>query len=122
MQKTRIYDLTLVWHFALISHRLGMDCTQATQNDVPRRSHCWRSNINGVGIKKRHAFPIAIGLLKFSFFAMAMVWKKLTWFLLIVTNIDLLAQFVFLRRKALLLVGMNTSRMLDLRFLNIPSI
>jgi hypothetical protein len=80
------------------------------------------ATMNGVGIKKRHAFPIAIGLLKFSFFAMAMVWKKLTWFLLIVTNIDLLAQFVFLRRKALLLVGMNTSRMLDLRFLNIPSI
>ena len=49
------------------------------------------ATMNGVGVKKRHAFPIALG---------PMVWKKLTWLLLIVTNKSLVAQFVFLRRKA----------------------
>ena len=31
---------------------------------------------------------------------MFMVWKKLTWLLLIGTNVGLVAHFVFLRRKA----------------------
>mmetsp|Transcript_3107 Transcript_3107/g.6437 ORF Transcript_3107/g.6437 Transcript_3107/m.6437 type:complete len:375 (-) Transcript_3107:337-1461(-) len=56
--------------------------------------------MNGVGLKKRHVFPIGLGIIFFVLFAMFMVWKKLTWLLLIGTNIGLFAHFVFLRRKA----------------------
>mmetsp|Transcript_31311 Transcript_31311/g.53467 ORF Transcript_31311/g.53467 Transcript_31311/m.53467 type:complete len:380 (+) Transcript_31311:60-1199(+) len=56
--------------------------------------------MNGVGLKKRHVFPIALGVIFVILFAMFMVWKKLTWFLLIGVNIGLFAHFVFLRRKA----------------------
>ncbi|KAL7547917.1 hypothetical protein ACHAWF_011189 [Thalassiosira exigua] len=56
--------------------------------------------MNGVGLKKRHVFPIALGLIFTILFAMFMVWKKLTWFLLFGVNIGLFAHFVFLRRKA----------------------
>jgi len=58
------------------------------------------ATMNGVGIKKRHVFPIALGIIVFILLSMAMVWKKLTWLLLIGTNIGLFAHFVFLRRKA----------------------
>jgi F0F1-type ATP synthase assembly protein I len=56
--------------------------------------------MNGVGLKKRHIFPIALGIIFFILLSMFMVWKKLTWFLLIGTNIGLFAHFVYLRRKA----------------------
>ncbi|KAL7539422.1 hypothetical protein ACHAXR_009282 [Thalassiosira sp. AJA248-18] len=56
--------------------------------------------MNGAGLKKRHVFPIALGIIFFILFAMFMVWKKLTWILLIGTNVGLFAHFVFLRRKA----------------------
>lgn len=56
--------------------------------------------MNGVGLKKRHVFPIALGTIFFILLSMFMVWKKLTWLLLFGTNIGLFAHFVFLRRKA----------------------
>jgi F0F1-type ATP synthase assembly protein I len=56
--------------------------------------------MNGVGIKKRHVFPIALGVLFFILLGMFMAWKKMTWILLIGTNVGLFAQFVYLRRKA----------------------
>ena len=56
--------------------------------------------MNGIGLKKRHVFPIALGVIFFILLAMFMVWKKFTWILLIGTNIGLFAHFVYLRRKA----------------------
>lgn len=56
--------------------------------------------MNGAGLKKRHVFPIALGIIFLALLAMFMVWKKLTWLLLIGTNVGLFAHFVFLRRKA----------------------
>lgn len=56
--------------------------------------------MNGVGLKKRHVFPISLGVVFFILLAMFMVWKKLTWILLIGTNVGLFAHFVYLRRKA----------------------
>lgn len=56
--------------------------------------------MNGVGLKKRHVFPIALGIIFLILFAMFMVWKKMTWLLLIGTNMGLFAHFVYLRRKA----------------------
>ena len=56
--------------------------------------------MNGIGLKKRHVFPIALGIIFFILFSMFMVWKKLTWILLMGTNIGLFAHFVYLRRKA----------------------
>ena len=56
--------------------------------------------MNGVGIKKRHVFPIALAIVFLTLLAMFMVWKKMTWLLLIGANVGLFAQFVFLRRKA----------------------
>lgn len=56
--------------------------------------------MNGFGLKKRHVFPIALGIIFFILFSMFMVWKKLTWLLLIGSNFGLFAHFVFLRRKA----------------------
>ncbi len=56
--------------------------------------------MNGVGIKKRHVFPIALGLFFLILLGMFMAWKKFTWLLLIGVNVGLFAQFVFLRRKA----------------------
>ncbi len=56
--------------------------------------------MNGVGIKKRHVFPIAIAIVFLTLLSMFMVWKKMTWLLLIGANVGLFAQFVFLRRKA----------------------
>lgn len=50
--------------------------------------------MNGIGLKKRHVFPIALGIIFFILLAMFMVWKKLTWFLLIGTNIGLSAHFL----------------------------
>ena len=56
--------------------------------------------MNGIGLKKRHVFPIALGILFMILLGMFLAWKKLTWILLIGVNIGLFAQFVFLRRKA----------------------
>lgn len=56
--------------------------------------------MNGIGLKKRHVFPIALGIIFFILFSMFMVWKKLTWILLMGTNIGLFGHFVYLRRKA----------------------
>eukprot|EP00574_Skeletonema_japonicum_P005106 CAMPEP_0201714090 /NCGR_PEP_ID=MMETSP0593-20130828/699_1 /ASSEMBLY_ACC=CAM_ASM_000672 /TAXON_ID=267983 /ORGANISM="Skeletonema japonicum, Strain CCMP2506" /LENGTH=379 /DNA_ID=CAMNT_0048203325 /DNA_START=100 /DNA_END=1239 /DNA_ORIENTATION=+ len=56
--------------------------------------------MNGVGIKKRHVFPIALAIVFLTLLSMFMVWKKMTWLLLIGANVGLFAQFVFLRRKA----------------------
>jgi hypothetical protein len=56
--------------------------------------------MNGVGLKKRHVFPIALGVIFLILFAMFMVWKKMTWLFLIGTNMGLFAHFVYLRRKA----------------------
>eukprot|EP00569_Conticribra_weissflogii_P006668 CAMPEP_0171340966 /NCGR_PEP_ID=MMETSP0878-20121228/8889_1 /TAXON_ID=67004 /ORGANISM="Thalassiosira weissflogii, Strain CCMP1336" /LENGTH=381 /DNA_ID=CAMNT_0011843093 /DNA_START=182 /DNA_END=1327 /DNA_ORIENTATION=- len=56
--------------------------------------------MNGVGLRKRHIFPIALGIIFFIIFSMFMVWKRLTWLLLIGSNIGLFAHFAFLRRKA----------------------
>lgn len=56
--------------------------------------------MNGVGLKKRHVFPIALGITVLILLSMFMVWKKLTWLLLIGVNAGLFAHFVFLRRKA----------------------
>lgn len=57
--------------------------------------------MNGIGLKKRHVFPIAVGIVFVILFAMIMVWKRLTWLLLLGTNVGLFAHFVFLRRKAM---------------------
>ena len=56
--------------------------------------------MNGVGIKKRHVFPIALVVVFITLLSMFMAWKKLTWILLIGANVALFAQFVYLRRKA----------------------
>jgi hypothetical protein len=56
--------------------------------------------MNGVGLKKRHVFPLALGIIFFILLAMFMVWKRMTWILLIGTNVGLFAHFVYLRRKA----------------------
>ncbi|KAL3798998.1 hypothetical protein HJC23_005137 [Cyclotella cryptica] len=56
--------------------------------------------MQGVGLKKRHIFPIALGIIFFIIFAMFMVWKKVTWLLLIGANFGLFAHFMYLRRKA----------------------
>lgn len=56
--------------------------------------------MNGIGIKKRHVFPIALGVVFLILLGMFMVWKKLTWLFLIGANVGMFAQFVFLRRKA----------------------
>jgi len=56
--------------------------------------------MNGIGLKKRHVFPVALGIIFLVLFSMFMVWKKLTWFLLLGTNVGLSAHFVYLRRKA----------------------
>ena len=56
--------------------------------------------MNGFGLKKRHIFPIALGIIFFTLLAMFMVWKRFTWFLLIGANIALFIHFVFLRRQA----------------------
>ena len=58
------------------------------------------ASMNGVGLKKRHIFPIALGIIFFTILSMFMVWKHLTWILLIGANAGLFAHFVFLRRKA----------------------
>ena len=55
--------------------------------------------MQGVGLKKRHIFPIALGVIFFIIFSMFMVWKKFTWLLLIGANIGLFAHFMYLRRK-----------------------
>jgi hypothetical protein len=54
----------------------------------------------GVGLKKRHIFPIALAIIFFTIFSMFMVWKRLTWLLLIGANVGLFAHFMYLRRKA----------------------
>jgi hypothetical protein len=56
--------------------------------------------MNGVGLKKRHVFPLVIGLVFFILLGMFMVWKRMTWILLIGTNVALFVHFVYLRRKA----------------------
>lgn len=56
--------------------------------------------MQGVGLKKRHIFPIALGIIFFNILSMFMVWKKITWILLIGANIGLFAHFMYLRRKA----------------------
>ena len=56
--------------------------------------------MNGVGLKKRHVFPLVLGLVFFVLLAMFMVWKRMTWILLIGTNVALFMHFVYLRRKA----------------------
>jgi hypothetical protein len=57
--------------------------------------------MQGVGLKKRHIFPIALGTIFFIIFAMFMVWKKLTWWLFLIgANFGLFAHFMYLRRKA----------------------
>jgi len=56
--------------------------------------------MNGAGLKKRHVFPLALGIIFTILLCMFMVWKKLTWLLLIGTNAGLFTHFVFLRRKA----------------------
>lgn len=56
--------------------------------------------MNGVGLKKRHVFPIALGIIILLLFAMFMVWKKMTRFLLFFINVGLFLHFVYLRRKA----------------------
>jgi hypothetical protein len=35
--------------------------------------------MNGVGLKKRHVFPLALGIIFFILLAMFMVWKRMTW-------------------------------------------
>jgi len=56
--------------------------------------------MNGVGLKKRHVFPLVLGLVFFILLGMFMVWKRMTWILLIGTNVALFVHFVYLRRKA----------------------
>jgi len=56
--------------------------------------------MNGIGLKKRHVFPIVLGVVFMILFSMFMVWKKLTWFLLIGANLGLAAHFVYMRRRA----------------------
>ena len=56
--------------------------------------------MNGIGLKKRHVFPLAVGIVFFILLAMFMVWKRMTWILLIGANVALFAHFVYLRRKA----------------------
>ena len=56
--------------------------------------------MNGVGLKKRHVFPLALGMIFFMLLAVFMVWKRMTWILIIGTNVGLFAHFVYLRRKA----------------------
>jgi hypothetical protein len=56
--------------------------------------------MNGVGLKKRHVFPIVLALVFSILLGMFMVWKRMTWILLIGTNFALFVHFVYLRRKA----------------------
>lgn len=56
--------------------------------------------MQGVGLKKRHIFPIALAVIFFAIFSMFMVWKRFSWLLLIGANIGLFAHFMYLRRKA----------------------
>lgn len=56
--------------------------------------------MNGLGLKKRHVFPAALGIIFMILFSMFMVWKRMTWFLLIGLNLGLAAHFVYIRRKA----------------------
>ena len=49
--------------------------------------------MNGIGIKKRHVFPIALGVVFLILLGMFMVWKKLTWLFLIGANVGMFAQF-----------------------------
>ena len=56
--------------------------------------------MQGVGLKKRHVFPIALGIIIVTILSMFMVWKKLSWLLLIGANLGLFAHFMYLRRKA----------------------
>eukprot|EP00956_Cyclotella_meneghiniana_P042350 scaffold248426_cov79-Cyclotella_meneghiniana.AAC.3 len=56
--------------------------------------------MQGVGLKKRHVFPIALGIIILTILSMFMVWKKLSWLLLIGANLGLFAHFMYLRRKA----------------------
>jgi len=63
--------------------------------------------MHGVGLKKRHIFPIALCIIFFTIFFMFMVWKKITWIFLIGTNIGLFAHFMYLRRKAKRAGGMG---------------
>jgi len=56
--------------------------------------------MNGVGLKKRHVFPLVLGNVFFILLAMFMVWKSMTWILLIGINVALFVHFVYLRRKA----------------------
>ena len=56
--------------------------------------------MQGVGLKKRHVFPIALGIIIVTILSMFMVWKKMSWLFLIGANICLFAHFMYLRRKA----------------------
>ena len=56
--------------------------------------------MNGVGLKKQHVFPIALGIVGLTLLGMVAVWKRWTWLFLLGTNLGLFAHFVFLRRKA----------------------
>jgi hypothetical protein len=56
--------------------------------------------MQGIGLKKRHIFPIALGVIFFTILSMFMVWKKMTWIFLIGANAGLFAHFMYLRRKA----------------------
>ena len=58
------------------------------------------SAMNGIGLKKRHVFPIVLGIIFMILFSMFMVWKRMTWFLLIGSNLALAAHFVYMRRRA----------------------
>ena len=86
------------WSFAAI----GLVWVELKQRRMMSREDAIveEAAMNGMGLKKRHVFPIALGVIFFVLLAMFMVWKKLTWLLLIGANVGLFAHFVFLRRKA----------------------
>ena len=87
-----------VWSFAAI----GLVWVVLKQRRMMTREDAIveEAAMNGVGLKKRHVFPIALGILFMILLGMFLAWKKLTWILLIGVNIGLFAQFVYLRRKA----------------------
>lgn len=54
----------------------------------------------GIGLKKRHIFPIALAIIFFILLFMFLVKKKLTWLLLIGTNAGLFFHWIIIRRRA----------------------
>ena len=108
-----IFDMQIMRNLPLYSHHVILPWPSLfvaiglTWIVLKQRRHMSREDaiveeaaMQGVGLKKRHIFPIALAIIFFTIFSMFMVWKKMTWLLLIGANFGLFAHFMYLRRKA----------------------